>query len=71
MKINLLCTEVRGGCDDASKEIGHDAGFVGLIGTDMVTTGNGPALPDLAPSTNASSSDVRVDAWRARWRKTR
>src|SRR5277367_5303672 len=26
----------------------------------MVTTGNGPALPDLAPSTNASSSDVRV-----------
>lgn len=25
----------------------------------MVTTGNEPALPDLAPSTNASSPDVR------------
>jgi hypothetical protein len=47
----------------ASREIGHDAGFVPLIfdviGTDVVTTGNGLALPDLAPSTNASSSAAR------------
>jgi hypothetical protein len=65
MKINLILNYcVRGGTVTSRvKEIGNDAGVCracfAVIGADMVTTGNGPALPDLAPSTNASSPDVR------------
>jgi hypothetical protein len=65
MKINLFLNYcVRGGTVTSRvKEIGNDAGVCracfAVIGADMVTTGNGPALPDLAPSTNASSPDVR------------
>jgi hypothetical protein len=65
MKINLILNYCgRGGTVTSRvKEIGNDAGVCracfAVIGADMVTTGNGPALPDLAPSTNASSPDVR------------
>jgi hypothetical protein len=67
MKINLVLNYcVRGGtlCDESRQGNWTRCRVCPLcfavIGTDMVTTGNGPTLPDLAPSTNASSSDVRV-----------